>query len=111
VLKRRVLYTTGTRRSSRIQGFIDSIAGDLTVETDTVIPTLSFDRNCSCFIPERTQWNQEVKDWIDSDSIEFYTDGSLMDGAAGAEVYEEPLWYEIPHLWYDTPLFFITGFF
>jgi hypothetical protein len=21
-----------------------------------------------------------------------------------------PLWYEIPHLWYDTPLFFITGY-
>jgi hypothetical protein len=63
MLKRRVLYTTGTRRkqgNNRIQGFIDSIAGDLTVEMDTVIPTLSFDRNYSCFIPERTQWDQEI---------------------------------------------------
>ncbi len=64
VLKRRVLYATGTRRSTRIQDFIDSIAGDLTVETDTVIPTLSFDRNYSCFIPERTQWDQECCDEI-----------------------------------------------
>jgi hypothetical protein len=29
VLKRRVLYTTGPKRSTRIQGFIDSIADDL----------------------------------------------------------------------------------
>ncbi len=48
-------------------------------------------RNYSYFIPERTQWNQEIKDWIDSNSIEFYTDGSLMDRTAGAGVYEGSL--------------------
>jgi ribonuclease HI len=32
---------------------------------------------------------------LDSDSIEFYTDGSLMDGAAGAGVYEESLLTEM----------------
>jgi ribonuclease HI len=36
----------------------------------------------------RTEWSHEVMEWIQPNSIEFYTDGSLMAETAGAGIYE-----------------------
>jgi hypothetical protein len=60
VLKRKVNHSLGSTRGLRIQNFIDSITGDLGLETDTIVPKLSFDRAFVCLIPMRTEWSHEV---------------------------------------------------
>lgn len=91
VLKRRVNY--GSDRGSKIQELIDSITGDLQGDTDTMVPKLSFGSGYGCSVPERTDW--ELREWIIPNSIEFYTDGSLINDLAGAGIYEETIQAEI----------------
>ena len=91
VLKRRVDYCEGTIRGSKIQRFINCITQDLGRQTDTMVPELTFGRNYGCYVPERTEWDREIKNWIDNGSIEFYTDGSLIDEVAGSGIYEETM--------------------
>ena len=61
VLKRRVCYSTGTDRSSAVQGLIDSIAGDLVGETDAILPKPLFGGRYECLITERDSWSQSVR--------------------------------------------------
>jgi hypothetical protein len=49
ILSIKTIYLSIYLELEGVPGFIDSIAGDLTVEMDTVIPTLSFDGKYSLY--------------------------------------------------------------
>ena len=88
VLRRRIPNIYG-KRTQEIHDLVKPMKEDWGEYSDTIKPKSIFDKGFRCYIPDRTAWNSDTRSWIEPESVEFYTDGSLMDGLAGAGVYNE----------------------
>jgi hypothetical protein len=60
----------------------------LLAPTDKIEPTIVFGRKYSVGFPSRSDW-LDPGSVLQPNSVTFYTDGSLLDGRAGAGVYSE----------------------
>jgi hypothetical protein len=53
-----------------------------------IVPIIAFGRKFLVELPPRSAWlSQETSEMLPLDSVIFYTDGSLCEGGAGADVF------------------------
>jgi hypothetical protein len=63
-----------------------------------IVPLTAFGKGFLVELPPRSSWlSQKISDILPSDGVIFYTDGSLCEGRAGAEVFSDT-WIKHPKL-------------